>query len=287
MIVTLKPIVRMAWQVVRDQEYNQVLKLNRGSVLEAAKNGDLRKIKDYLERTPIEVRPEKNCRDKEELTPLHHATIWNNSDVVEYLLRNGAFVDSRDKKMSTPLHHSAIHGRLEIMKLLLHSGAEKDAKSNFDMTALHFGVTHCYFEIVKHLIDCGAKVDIKNTNGETPLDLAYVDELTKILTAKIQKQNEYLMVPEQEALMNFVLQTNSLVQTKITDTFESKNALNDNDDSDIEVIDPPSDETRVAKVGVKRKICTTTTENDGLDFSEDIQASDNDIIDVSEVVNSQ
>ena len=235
----------MAWQVIRDQDCSQILQLNRGSVLEAAKNGDLREIRAYLEKVSIPTRPEINCRDKEELTPLHHATIWNNIGVVDYLLRNGAFVDSRDKKMYTPLHHSAIHGRLEIMKLLLDSGAEKDAKSNFDITPLHFGVTHGYFEIVKHLIDCGAKVDIKDTNGQTPLDLSCDFELTKILTAKVQK-NEYSS--GHEALMNFV---------------------NDNDDSDIEVIDPPSDKTRVAKVGEKRKICTT---------------SDNDVIDV---VNSE
>ena len=108
----------MAWQVVRDNEYSQGLEFNRRSVLECSKNGYLERIRDYLEKAPIDLRPEINCRDKEELTPLHHATIWNNIEVVDYLLRNGAFVDSRDRKMLTPLHHSAIHGRLEIMKLL-------------------------------------------------------------------------------------------------------------------------------------------------------------------------
>jgi len=239
----------MAWQVVSSQE----LKLNRCSVLEAAKEGDLRRIKQDLEKTPIAVRPEINCRDKDDLTPLHNATVWNNFEVVEYLLRNGAIVDSRDKKNLTPLHHSALHGRLEIMKLLLHSGADKDAKCNLDMTPLHYGVKWGYFEIVKHLVDCGANVDIKNSNGETPLDLSYVDELTKILTSKIQKQNEYLMVPDQELLMNIARQ--------MSDTFN--NALNDNDDdSDIEVLDPPPDETRV---GIKRKIDTTTSKDNEIE----------------------
>ena len=250
----------MAWQVVRDNEYSQVLEFNRRSVLECSKNGYLERIRDYLEKAPIDLRPEINCRDKEELTPLHHATIWNNIEVVDYLLRNGAFVDSRDRKMLTPLHHSAIHGRLEIMKLLLDSGAEKDAKSNFDLTPLHFGVTHGYFEIVKHLIGCGAKVDIKNINGETPLDLSFDFELTKILTAKVQK-NEYLS--GHEAHMNFVQKRNK-------ETVESNDALNGNDDSDIEVIDPPLDESRVAKVGEKRKICTTS-DNDVIDVPEDFR----------------
>ena len=242
----------MALQVVSSQE----LKLKRCSVLEAAKEGDLGRIKQDLEKTPIAVRPEINCRDKDDLTPLHNATVWNNFEVVEYLLRNGAMVDSRDKKNLTPLHHSALHGRLEIMKLLLHSGADKDAKCNLDMTPLHYGVKWGYFEIVKHLVDCGANVDIKNSNGETPLDLSYVDELTKILTSKIQKQNEYLMVPDQELLMNIARQ--------MSDTFN--NALNDNDDdSDIEVLDPPPDETRVVKVGVKRKNYATTSENDEIE----------------------
>ena len=43
-------------------------------------------------------------------------------------------------------------------------------------------------------------------------------------------------------------------------------SLHDNDDdSDIEVLDPPPDETRVVKVGVKRKIDTTTSEDDEIE----------------------
>ena len=112
--------------------------------MKAASNGDLR----LMNRMVVEQDfSSLNCQDLNGLTPLHHAAIWGIFEVVEYLLRKGASVDSKDKKNTTPLHLAAAHGRLETIILLLGKGAEKDAQTQLKLTPLHFAgkpTTTCY-----------------------------------------------------------------------------------------------------------------------------------------------
>ena len=113
--------------------------------IKAVTNGDLR----LMNRMVVEQDfTSLNCQDKDGLTPLHHATIWNcgvvGVEIVEFLLRNGAAVDSKDKKNITPLHLAAVHGRVEIMNILLGRGAEKDTQTNLNLTPLHFAGMYIY-----------------------------------------------------------------------------------------------------------------------------------------------
>ena len=85
----------------------------------------------------IEAGADINLAGYEKLTPLHLAAKYNFSDVVEYLIKKDASLDSLDQphKMS-PLHHAAINGCLEPIRLLVEAGARRDLKDSKDFTPL-------------------------------------------------------------------------------------------------------------------------------------------------------
>jgi len=68
-------------------------------------------------------------------TPLHKASINGHADVVELLLKHGAYVNATSFYGSTPLHYAAYNGHANVVKLLLESCADPSAKNNKGETA--------------------------------------------------------------------------------------------------------------------------------------------------------
>jgi tankyrase len=87
----------------KDEDIADLLQGN-SALLEAAKKGDLEKVKKLVNETNI------NCRDAigRNSTPLHLAAGYNNIEVAEYLLSLGADVNSRDKGGLIPLRKNTI-----------------------------------------------------------------------------------------------------------------------------------------------------------------------------------
>ena len=52
-------------------------------------------------------------------TPLHLAAGYNNLEVAEFLLENGADVNAQDKGGLIPLHNASSYGHLDIAALLI------------------------------------------------------------------------------------------------------------------------------------------------------------------------
>ena len=94
-----------------------VLDLLRGdsALLDAAKKGNLSRVQKLL--TPENI----NCRDSQgrNSTPLHLAAGYNNLEVAEFLLENGADVNAQDKGGLIPLHNASSYGHLDIAALLI------------------------------------------------------------------------------------------------------------------------------------------------------------------------
>jgi len=119
-------------------------------------------------------------------TPLHWA-VWNQSEeVARMLLDNGAEVDLATDLGVTPLMYmldpkARSIRLLDLVALLLEAGADPDLQDKIGDTALHYAARGGREEAVALLIEHGASLDIENNAGQTPLDLAANDEIAEML----------------------------------------------------------------------------------------------------------
>lgn len=60
------------------------------------------------------------------------------SEVVEFLLANGARVDARDNKQRTALHFSVANNSLDVVMLLVRSGARIYDEDDGGLMSLHY-----------------------------------------------------------------------------------------------------------------------------------------------------
>ena len=196
-----------------------VLDLLRGdsALLDAAKKGNLTRVQKLL--TPENI----NCRDSQgrNSTPLHLAAGYNNLEVAEFLLENGADVNAQDKGGLIPLHNASSYGHLDIAALLIRYSTVVNATDKWGFTPLHeaaqkvqlfslqkFVLFFLFFlirEIFLHLglklfsfcddffllkgrtqlcallLAHGADPTLKNQEGQTPLDLCSADDVKCLL----------------------------------------------------------------------------------------------------------
>ena len=81
--------------------------------------------------------------------PLHVAVDAERADVVEFLLQNGAGVNSVDQAGWTALHHAVYNSNIEIVKLLLQHGADSTMKAgNFLPVDLAMGCDEIMTELL-------------------------------------------------------------------------------------------------------------------------------------------
>ena len=102
------------------------------SIHEYARDGDLRDVKAVLalSRTNLDL------GDDLGLTPLDMATLYCHTNVMMYLLEQGANVNSQAKDDTTPLHIAAQAGCVDGVNLLLAKGASLTARDNQGRTPL-------------------------------------------------------------------------------------------------------------------------------------------------------
>lgn len=140
------------------------------TIFEAAEAGDLTTVQELIRRDANVV---SSTNDKG-YTALHIATIEGFTDIVEYLLRNGADINrptaSDKSSRSTPLHCAAYNGQLECVRLLLSKGANIEAKEMNGCTPLHIASYIGHNAVVEFLISKGANLEARDEkNGATPL----------------------------------------------------------------------------------------------------------------------
>jgi tankyrase len=167
-----------ALDLVKEQE-GDLADLLRGdsALLDAAKKGDLDRIKKLL--TPENI----NCRDEEgrNSTLLHLAAGYNHLDVVEYLLENGADVNARDKGGLIPLHNASSYGHVDVALLLIKYNSLVNMCDRWNFTPLHEAAQKGRTQLCSLLINHGADVTLQNQEGLTPLDLASGDDVEALL----------------------------------------------------------------------------------------------------------
>lgn len=157
-----------------------------------------------------------NSHDSEGKSPLQLSIINNNIDVVEFLIAEGAYINtdpntnySKLDELS-PLSYACNHGNMEIIKLLLQKGANVDANAasfatengKFDVlklllrknpdalnkksikgrTLLAIAARYGHKDIVKYLLEQQSlKINSKDDRGQTALMLAVMNNHISIV----------------------------------------------------------------------------------------------------------
>ena len=156
--------------------------VNAGDVHEAAKSGDIAKLKSLLDNDP------KLLYTKDEVgkTPLHWAVGKGQIEAIKVLLDDYKVdVNVRNNNDGTPLHVAASQAQPEAARILIEHGADVNARTRNDSTPLHFaafkGKKAGHIEAAKILIENGADVNAKIDTGATALSMAMSRQNTEII----------------------------------------------------------------------------------------------------------
>ena len=109
---------------------------------------------------------------KDGVSPLQRAVRYNNIEIVQFLLSNGAKPNISDSEQFTPLIVAAHDGYSTIVQKLIEAKADLNLQTKDGWTALMWAADGNWSVIVQELIKHGARLDLKNDKGETALDKA-------------------------------------------------------------------------------------------------------------------
>ncbi|XP_057699093.1 caskin-1-like isoform X4 [Corythoichthys intestinalis] len=149
-------------------------------LLQAVKTEDLLTVQRLLQRP----RPGKakllgaakrvnvNIQDADGLSPLHHAALSGNKEMIALLLEAQAAVDIKDNKGMRPLHYAAWQGKTEPLKMLLKAGSSVNGQSDEGQIPLHLSAQHGHYDGSEMLLQHQSNTCISDMAGKTPLDLA-------------------------------------------------------------------------------------------------------------------
>ena len=147
------------------------LLLNRGGIAStirlAARAGDMARLKDQI----------KSGADIEDVKILDNAASRGYTEVVSFLIKQGADVNAKRNDGWTPLHSAAYNRHEDTARILLTAGANVNAKTRRGTTPLHAAVSRGYKgpnneDVVRILLEKRAEVNARDNNGYTALDVA-------------------------------------------------------------------------------------------------------------------
>ncbi|KAK7463981.1 hypothetical protein BaRGS_00038021 [Batillaria attramentaria] len=177
-----------------DQDVADLLR-GDAALLEAAKKGNLARVQKLASSENI------NCRDTQgrNSTPLHLAAGYNNVEVAEFLLENGADVNAQDKGGLIPLHNASSYGHVDIAALLIKFNTCVNAQDRWGFTPLHEAAQKGRTQLCALLLAHGADPTMKNQEGQTPLDLASAEDVRALLTDAMPPVNLPPTLPKAQA----------------------------------------------------------------------------------------
>jgi ankyrin repeat protein len=117
---------------------------------------------------------------------------------VRLMLKDRKLVNAPDSEGSSPLMHATLNGDLNILKLLLQRGADPNVRNYDGATALLWAVDD--LAKVKLLLDAGADVNAKTKHGSTALLAACLRFGSGAITAELLKHGADVAVMDSEDL---------------------------------------------------------------------------------------
>ena len=178
---------------VADTKTGEELMENFGAWLEEAKklaHVEDRRILNHVkyfvaQGVDVNANPEMSGRN----TLLQTVVIFDNLELVQFLVLEGIDVNAKGEHGFTPMALAAVYGHDKIVRFLVSKGADVNAKDSLGQTPLCWAVVNGRFEIVKFLVSKGADVNAKNNDGRTPLYWAdSFPQIAKFLVSKGAKR---------------------------------------------------------------------------------------------------
>jgi hypothetical protein len=105
-------------------------------------------------------------------TPSNECCIKGHSEILQYLLEQGANAELACHIGWTPLHFAAAHDKYECAAVLLRHGVLVDTIDTFRCTAIWQASCRGCLSIVQLLVQAGADIDRACNDGKTPLAIA-------------------------------------------------------------------------------------------------------------------
>ncbi len=159
------------------------------NIVQAAERGDLEEVKDKYE-DGADINTKTGTLNS---TALHHAAANGDTEMISYLLKNGADKKIVDVKGETALFRAARNGHKKAVELLLNSDPTKakmevnTADKMEHLTAANTPLLAAAFkghtDVVQFLIEKGAEVNHADTNDNSALTLAARMKQTESMSA--------------------------------------------------------------------------------------------------------
>lgn len=105
-------------------------------------------------------------------TPLMLAGAFDNKDIMDLLIQNGANINAKTESGQTALELTVLDGKKTAVEVLLKHGVNINELGSNGNTALMSAAGTDNYELVKYLINAGADTKIQNSLGYNALDFA-------------------------------------------------------------------------------------------------------------------
>ncbi len=136
--------------------------------LKYALEGNKKMLKFLNENCNIDI----DIKDFDGNTALMFAVKSGKSEVVDYLLKNGANVNYINNFGVSPLHLAVRKNALNLVDHLLRYGADINIEDKYNQTPLFDAIQENNAQMIRFLIDNNAYIDMQNQEGRTPLMVA-------------------------------------------------------------------------------------------------------------------
>ena len=135
------------------------------SLIRAIKNQELEQVKILVEFFGSSF----ELSDSKKRTPLHFAASLPSVDILEYLIKNGANLNSHCVFNDTPLMSACLSRRYKQIEILIQNGANVDLKGNYSNVPMHVlvGDSECSEEIFNLFFKSNVNLCLANDKEQT------------------------------------------------------------------------------------------------------------------------
>lgn len=134
-------------------------------------------------------------------------------EAVKGWLEKGYYIDSEDPRKHTAVSEAACNGATELVVYLLDQGADPNICSDHGRSPLYRAAYNGHNDLVKLLLEKGADPSLKTIEAEGPYDVAKDDE-TRELIEKFPKEETERMLAERRAFLKKKLEERITTQAE-------------------------------------------------------------------------